>query len=53
MDDAVKELESKGVVFHSKPIRFEMPKEIWGFCFVYFKDPEGNIIELNELPDTA
>jgi hypothetical protein len=28
MDDAVKELESKGVVFHSKPIRFEMPKEI-------------------------
>lgn len=53
MDNAVKELKLKGVVIHSEPIRFEKPKEIRGFCFVYIKDPEGNIIELNELPENA
>jgi hypothetical protein len=24
-----------------------------GFQFVYFRDPEGNIVELNQLPDWA
>ena len=50
MDEAICELKLKGVELHSEPIRFEKPKEIKGFCFVYIKDPEGNIIELNELP---
>lgn len=53
MKDAIVELKSKGILIHSDPIRFEKPKEIKGFCFVYIKDPEGNIIELNELPENA
>jgi glyoxylase I family protein len=53
LDQAVAELKKKGVIFHSAPVRFETPKEIKGFCFVYLKDPEGNFIELNELPEGA
>jgi glyoxylase I family protein len=51
LEATVAELKQKGVVFHSPPIRFETPKEIKGFRFVYLKDPEGNFIELNELPE--
>ena len=53
MNDAIDELKLKGVTIHSEPIKFEKPLEIKGFSFVYVKDPEGNIIELNELPDTV
>ena len=53
LDEVVAELKKKGVIFHSAPVRFETPKEIKGFCFVYLKDPEGNFIELNELPEGA
>jgi glyoxylase I family protein len=53
LDEAVAELKQKGVVFYSTPVRFEAPKEIKGFCFVYLKDPDGNFIELNELPEGA
>jgi glyoxylase I family protein len=53
LEATVGELKQKGVAFHSPPIRFEAPKEIRGFKFVYLKDPEGNFIELNELPEGA
>jgi glyoxylase I family protein len=51
LEATVDELKLKGVEFHSPPIRFETPREIRGFRFVYLKDPEGNFIELNELPE--
>lgn len=51
LEATVDELKQKGVAFHSPPIRFETPREIRGFRFVYLKDPEGNFIELNELPE--
>ena len=53
MDEAVTALKRKGVVFHSNPIRFEQPADIRGFSFVYIRDPEGNIIEINQLPNNA
>jgi glyoxylase I family protein len=34
----------------SEPVTMTTPRSIAGFRFVYFRDPEGNIIELNELP---
>lgn len=45
-----RELKEKGILFLSDPITVKEPKEVAGFRFVYFLDPEGNIIELNELP---
>jgi len=51
LEATVAELKQKGVAFLSPPIRFETPREIRGFRFVYLKDPEGNFIELNELPE--
>lgn len=50
---AYAELKAKGITFLSEPITFKEPKEVAGFQFVYFRDPEGNIIELNQLPDWA
>ncbi len=53
IQEAYLELKSKGITFLSEPITFKEPKEIAGFQFVYFRDPEGNIVELNQLPDWA
>ena len=47
------ELQAKGITFLSEPITHKEPKEVAGFQFVYFRDPEGNIVELNQLPDWA
>jgi catechol 2,3-dioxygenase-like lactoylglutathione lyase family enzyme len=47
------ELKAKGITFLSEPITHKEPKEVAGFQFVYFRDPEGNIVELNQLPDWA
>jgi catechol 2,3-dioxygenase-like lactoylglutathione lyase family enzyme len=47
------ELKAKGIIFLSEPITHKEPKEVAGFQFVYFRDPEGNIVELNQLPDWA
>lgn len=44
------ELTKLGIKFIEKPITVLDPKELAGFSFTYFTDPEGNIIELNELP---
>jgi glyoxylase I family protein len=47
------ELKTKGITFLSEPITHQEPKEVAGFQFIYFRDPEGNIVELNQLPDWA
>ena len=53
LTESWKDLKEKGISFLSEPIAVEEPKEVAGFQFVYFLDPEGNIIELNELPSGA
>jgi glyoxylase I family protein len=53
LKESWRELKEKGISFLSEPIAVEEPKEMAGFQFVYFLDPEGNIIELNELPSGA
>jgi glyoxylase I family protein len=50
LQESYNELQGKGVIFQSEPITVKDPKEVAGFQFVYFRDPEGNIIELNQLP---
>ena len=47
------DLVAKGVNFFSAPVVVKEPKEVAGFQFVYLRDPEGNIIELNQLPKGA
>ncbi len=47
LHEAYLELKNKGVVFLSEPVIVKEPKEVAGFQFVYFRDSEGNIIELN------
>ncbi|MBI5399305.1 VOC family protein [Candidatus Saganbacteria bacterium] len=51
LDESYRELKEKGLRFYSEPITIKEPEMIAGFRFVYFNDPEGNIIELNQLPD--
>ena len=41
-------LKSKNIEFISEPITINEPVTVAGFKFVYFRDPEGNIIELNQ-----
>ena len=53
LQDAYSKLESKGLNFLSEPITMREPVEVAGFQFVYFQDPEDNIVELNELPKWA
>jgi len=53
LEEAYSELKTRGVTFLSEPIRVKEPKEVAGFQFVYFRDPEGNIVELNQLPQWA
>jgi catechol 2,3-dioxygenase-like lactoylglutathione lyase family enzyme len=48
-----RDLNEKGISFLSEPIAVKEPKAVAGFQFVYFLDPEGNLIELNELPSGA
>lgn len=48
---AYQRLKKLGIDFFSSPICISKPKNISGVQFVYLKDPEGNIIELNQLPD--
>ncbi|OEH86267.1 hypothetical protein BHU72_11330 [Desulfuribacillus stibiiarsenatis] len=50
LGEAYASLKSKGIEFVSEPICMKEPPSVAGFRFVYFKDPEGNIIELNQLP---
>lgn len=48
LKNAYQELKNKGLEFLSEPILVLEPKNVAGSMFVYFKDPEGNIIELNQ-----
>ena len=51
LQEAYSQLKAKGVTFLSEPITVKEPKELDGFQFVYFRDPEGNIVEFNQLPE--
>lgn len=51
LQDAYSKLKAKGIPFLSEPITIKEPKEVAGFQFVYFRDPEGNIVELNQSPE--
>ena len=53
LDKTVEILKGNGVEFFSEPITVNEPESVRGFRFVYFRDPEGNIIELNTLPEKA
>ena len=53
LKESWRELKGKGISFLSDPITVRDPKDVAGFRFVYFLDPEGNIIELSELPKGA
>ena len=53
LKESWRELNEKGISFLSEPITVIEPEEVAGFQFVYFLDPEGNLIELNELPKGA
>ena len=53
LKESWRELKEKGISFLSEPIAVKEPKEVAGFQFVYFLDPEGNIVEFNQLPDGA
>ncbi len=53
LDKTVETLKGKGVELFSDPITVNEPESVRGFRFVYFRDPEGNIIELNKLPEKA
>ena len=46
--DAYKDLMSKGVEFVSEPVSFDLE---WGIVYVvFFKDPDGFILELMQVP---
>ena len=47
---ACAQLRDLGVQFFSNPITLGASGSVAGIQFVYFKDPEGNIVELNQLP---
>ncbi len=53
LEKAVEILKGNGVELFSEPITVNEPESVRGFRFVYFRDPEGNIIELNKLPEKA
>lgn len=46
----VRDLESKGVVFDSAPAPMEVRPGTW---LAFFRDPEGNVLELVEYDDPA
>lgn len=50
LNASYRELIEMGIAFVEKPIFVSEPKEVAGLGFAYFKDPEGNLIELNQLP---
>ncbi|WP_139176444.1 VOC family protein [Natronincola peptidivorans] len=51
LEEAYNDLRKLGIEFISEPICVKEPKNVAGFQFVYFRDPEGNIIEINQLPE--
>lgn len=51
LDVAAEELKAEGIELFSKPLEVAEPPMVAGFKFLYFKDPEGNIIELSQPPE--
>src|SRR5258705_7618252 len=41
LQEAYLELKAKGIPFLSEPVTYTEPKQVAGFKFVYFLDPEG------------
>ena len=48
IEDSVKELEEKGVVFHE--VHGQKIFDLDGSLSAWFKDPEGNNLEISERP---
>lgn len=48
LNSSYKELTERGIQFVEAPIFVTEPPEVAGLGFAYFKDVEGNIIELNQ-----
>jgi len=44
VDEVTKELKAKGVVFETGPI----DRSEWGIRTAHFRDPDGNLIEINQ-----
>lgn len=44
-------LRARGVEFIGPPTRVDTPAEVAGVEFCYFRDPDGNILELRRPPD--
>jgi len=44
VDRASQELKTKGVVFETEP----MDRPEWGIRTAHFRDPDGNLIEINQ-----
>ncbi len=53
LEKSFETLKENGIEFVSEPITVTEPESVRGFQFVYFRDPEGNIVELNKLPEEA
>lgn len=51
IEEIYEKLKGEGVEFISEIICIKEPPSTAGFKFVYFKDPEGNLIELTQLPN--
>ncbi len=49
IETSYSELTARGVRFFSEPVTIKEPEEVAGIQFVYFRDPEGNIIELSTI----
>jgi catechol 2,3-dioxygenase-like lactoylglutathione lyase family enzyme len=45
LDEAIASLKARGIHFINKP--WEFPD--WGFISAFFRDPDGNLIELQQL----
>ena len=50
IDQACRVLREYEIDLFSDPVTVSRPVNAAGIRFVYFRDPEGNIIELNQLP---
>ncbi|MFV9644620.1 MAG: VOC family protein, partial [Desulfobacterales bacterium] len=44
VDKATQELKAKGVVFETEPT----DRSVWGIRTAHFRDPDGNLIEINQ-----
>ncbi len=54
IEEVYASLSEAGVPFHDAPVHFgEEGGPLCGFAFAYFRDPEGNILEVMQEPSKA